>query len=120
MTRGLQAEVLMRLREEGGAGLVRELAALLWRTVPARLARIRHGLDVGDQTIVQASAHSLKSAAGNFGASELAEAAARLEAVARGGAGACDADGLESAFGAVEAAWLEVADAVHQLAGGDR
>ena len=45
----------------------------------------RHGLEAGDAEEVRRAAHTLRSNAATFGASELADRSGRLEAAARAG-----------------------------------
>ena len=116
MTSGLQQEVHARLRSEGGAALVAELAALLARTVPARLAQIGHGIAADDRAGVVRAAHGLRSSAGNFGAADLAAAAEALEAFADSPVRWQDAIAREATAAGVTAAWSDVADHVRRLA----
>ena len=116
MATGLQTEVLARLRDEGGAAFVADLAALLARSVPARLAQMSHGIATEDAVVVRLAAHSLRSAAGNFGAAELAAAAGALEDLAESAALWRDADARTAAAARVGEAWAAVADSVRALA----
>lgn len=105
----LDAEVLERLRQDGGATLPAALATLLARTTPARLATIEHGVDVGDLERVAKAAHSLRSAAANLGATDLANAAQVLELLAT-----MNRD-CQTAALAVKACWLDIAEEVRRL-----
>jgi HPt (histidine-containing phosphotransfer) domain-containing protein len=116
MAATLQTEVLARLRAEGGATFVADLAALLARTVPARLAQMSHGLATDDRAVVRLATHSLRSAAANFGAAELAEAAGALENLADSAEVWPDAQARTAAAARVSAAWADVSDRVRALA----
>jgi HPt (histidine-containing phosphotransfer) domain-containing protein len=63
--------------------LLVELADLLLQSVPEHLGRIRKAISSGDMRALEQSAHSLKGAAGNFGAARFVAAADRLERIAR-------------------------------------
>lgn len=113
MQTGLQAEVLMRLRREGGGGLLGQLAALLARTAPARLAQIAHALASGDRVAMARAAHSLSASAANLGANALAAAAVELERAAAEGPWPAAA---APAADRTQAAWQEIAGEVRRLA----
>ncbi len=116
MAGGLKSDVLTRLRQEGGAPMVAALAALLARTVPARLAQIAHGVAHADRAAVVRAAHSLRSSAANLGAQELADAAEHIELLAEYDTEWQQTAALQAAAQAVNQAWSDVADSVRRLA----
>ncbi len=65
--------------------LLLELAGLLLKSMPEHLGRIREAISCGDIRALEQSAHSLKGAAGNFGAARFVASADRLERIAREG-----------------------------------
>jgi CheY-like chemotaxis protein len=70
---------LDRLRELGGANLVRSLIDLFLTNAPARIAAARNAAAVGDWHGLEFAAHSLKSSAGNLGAEAVRWAAEAVE-----------------------------------------
>ncbi|MBA3849380.1 MAG: hypothetical protein C0502_05220 [Opitutus sp.] len=64
--------------DDGGAFL-NELIGIFLADTPQRLAEIRDCLGKGDATTLTRAAHSIKGAAGNFGARRLAAAAYQIE-----------------------------------------
>ena len=116
----LRPETVAQLRAEGGPIFVAQLAALLARTVPARLAVIHHGAETGDPAGIARAAHSLRSSAANLGADALAGAADALEHAARELAAPSESPqrtaDLAAHVSAVDEAWADVADEVRQLA----
>jgi two-component system, sensor histidine kinase and response regulator len=69
----------------GDQELFRELADLLLKSLPEHLAQIGEALSKNDARTLERSAHSLKGAAGNFGAKRVVAAAYQLEQIAREG-----------------------------------
>ena len=116
----LRPETLAQLRMEGGPLFVAQLAALLARTVPARLAVMHHGVQMGDAAAIARAAHSLRSSAANLGADHVAQTADALERAARDVAesrpGAVPHTELAALVAAVDDAWSVLADEVRQLA----
>ena len=91
-----------RLRRLGGERLLREMIELFLQLGPARLAAAE-GADLAE---AERACHSLKSAAGNVGATALQAAAAEAEQAAsvRDSGGLTDATkNLRSAYAAAEA-----------------
>jgi PAS domain S-box-containing protein len=87
-------------RVDGDEGLLRELAKLFLTESPGWLAEAGAALCAGDAARLQRAAHTLKGAAGTFGARGAMEASAKLEQMGRSGnlTGAADAyRGLEEA-----------------------
>ena len=78
-----EAELLGRF--EGDTELVREVAQLFLDDCPHRLEALRAALASGDAAALQRAAHSLKGSVSNFAAPAAAEAARRLEVLARDG-----------------------------------
>jgi HPt (histidine-containing phosphotransfer) domain-containing protein len=104
-----------RLRQWGGAELVRQMVRLYLENVTVRLDQIETGL-AGSDGIGQAAqgAHSLKSSAANVGASRVRELAAELEAAARGGDAALASDLFESLKPALSEAAAELSNLVEE------
>lgn len=74
-----------RLRRWGGEDLVREVLGLFLRETPERLMRMGTALAQSDLQETRNVAHSLKSSAGNIGATRVAELCRQLEAAAEDG-----------------------------------
>jgi PAS domain S-box-containing protein len=70
-------------RVGGDVGLLGELAELFLRDCPQQLAEVRAAVVRGDVPAVRRLAHTLKGAAGTLGAAAAADAALRLETMAR-------------------------------------
>ena len=71
------AAVVARLG--GDEALARMAATIFLDEAPRLLARVREAIAAGDAAALAATAHTLKSAAGNFPAPAAVEAAHRLE-----------------------------------------
>jgi CheY-like chemotaxis protein len=65
--------------------LLRELVGVFLDSYPAQLAELREALARQDSPGVRRMAHTIRGAAGNFGAGEACAAAERLEAMGRAG-----------------------------------
>ena len=76
---GLDPTAAGRLRRLGGDDLVRRMGEMFLALGEERLAAARSGLAGGDLDALERAAHSLKSSAGNLGATALADRASRLE-----------------------------------------
>ena len=76
---------LERIHKIGGAKLVGKIIALFLENAPQRLEAARQGERSGDLAAVEQAVHSLKSSAGNVGASRLQELAATTEKLAEKG-----------------------------------
>ncbi len=103
----LDAGALERLAEAAGGDP--EFVGVLLETfadeAPAALAELRAGLDSGDAEAVRRAAHTLKSNAATFGATELAELCAEVESRARDGDltdGDAGLDRIEGAYAVVK------------------
>jgi CheY-like chemotaxis protein/anti-sigma regulatory factor (Ser/Thr protein kinase) len=95
--RGLDVDDLLA-RCDGDPQLLRELATIFLGDYPARLAAVRTAAQRRDARALQAEAHALKGAAGNFGAPDAVEAARRLEFMARDS----DLAGVDTALAELE------------------
>jgi HPt (histidine-containing phosphotransfer) domain-containing protein len=73
------------LREMSGEDLINELIDAFLDDAPRMIAAMQAGLEAGDVESVRRNAHSMKSNAETFGATELAVVARELEALARAG-----------------------------------
>ena len=74
-----------RIHKIGGAKLVGRIIALFLENAPQRLQAAREGERTGDLAAVEQAVHSLKSSAGNVGASRLQELAGATEELAEKG-----------------------------------
>jgi HPt (histidine-containing phosphotransfer) domain-containing protein len=99
---------------EGDRELLGEMARLFRRQSAELLGEIRAAVAAGDAVRLGRAAHTLKGSLATFGARAAADAAQRLEAVARGGSCA----GAEAACGELEQALARVVPAVADLAAG--
>lgn len=70
--------------DDGGAFL-RELIDIFLADTPERLRELAQSLSTSDTATATRAAHSIKGAAGNFGARPLAEIARRVEMLAKEG-----------------------------------
>ena len=89
--------------DDGGFGLLAEMAAIFRDDTPRRLRDIRMALEDGDAEALSRSAHALKGGAGAIGARVLRAQAADLETLGRGGS----ADTPEGAAETLETAFRE-------------
>lgn len=78
-------DALERLRRIGGEKLVRKMIASFSSNAARRVDDARAALEDRDYATLERAAHSLKSSAGNVGATELARQAAEIEQLAAGG-----------------------------------
>jgi HPt (histidine-containing phosphotransfer) domain-containing protein len=72
-------DALQRLERFGGRKLRDELTALFLAEAPARIEAARRALAAGDEPAVRATAHSLKSSAGQMGAVRIQRICDRLD-----------------------------------------
>lgn len=72
-------------RLDGDRSLLRQLGEIFIGDAPDRLAAISKAIRAGDLKGLEREAHTVKSAAGNFAASNCVDAARRLEMQAREG-----------------------------------
>jgi len=68
---------------EGDLEFLQEIIALFIEDYPRRLGVLRDGLAHHDAAALYRAAHSIRGSVGNFGATEVAAAAARVEQLAR-------------------------------------
>jgi len=78
----LDLAITERLHGWGGVELVDKLISLFLENTPAKMAEIRDGLTTGEIQRIERAAHSLKSSAGNLGASRMHYLAAEMEELA--------------------------------------
>ena len=78
----IDPEIMDRLHGWGGPELVLKLISLFLENTPEKLDEIRVGLASGEIQRVERAAHSLKSSAGNLGASRMHYLAAEIEELA--------------------------------------
>ena len=71
------------VRMGGDEQLFGEMVGFLFADSPRWLQELRTGLERQDASLVQRSAHTLKSLAANFGGAAAVAAAARVERIAR-------------------------------------
>jgi HPt (histidine-containing phosphotransfer) domain-containing protein len=107
----LDPEVMGRLGEWGGPALIAKLVDLFLENTPAKIDEIRVGVASDEAHLVERAAHSLKSSAGNLGATRLHYLAAELEETAALGS----ADALGDLAARLEAAHAETCDALKAL-----
>jgi PAS domain S-box-containing protein len=94
-------------------GFVADLIAQFLRDAPGLVTAIREGQAAGDADGVRRAAHTLKSNAATFGATDLAERSRRLEHAAADGdldEGASQADAIEEALDVARIALSALAD----------
>jgi HPt (histidine-containing phosphotransfer) domain-containing protein len=75
----LDPSAIERLVRIGGAKLARQMIELFLQHGPDRVALAESGLSLGELRQVEHAAHSIKSSAGNVGATRLQEIATRIE-----------------------------------------
>lgn len=78
----LEPAAIDRLLRLGGADLVRRLVELYLEQGPDRLQALADGVAQSDAALVERAAHTLKSTAGNVGATRLQQSAQAAEALA--------------------------------------
>lgn len=99
--------------DDGGAFL-RELIDIFLTDTPQRLAEIRASLAQPDATTLTRASHSIKGAAGNFGARALARVAQQIEAHAK----TPDFAAAAGLLGDLENEFARVKTAMESLRGG--
>ncbi len=82
MSVDIDRTALQRLMVAGGAALVERMVALFLQNTPLRIASLRAGIDGGDWSLVERTAHSMKSSAAHLGLEDLRSEAARIEELA--------------------------------------
>ena len=96
--------------DDGGAFL-RELIDIFLADTPQRFNEIHTSLARNDAPTLTRAAHSIKGAAGNFGARELARQAQQIESHAK----AADFPGVSSLLPALESEYARVKAAMESL-----
>ena len=81
----LDLDAMLR-RAGGDRGLVREMAELFLGEAPRMLEAVRSALQSGDAPALAQAAHALKGSVSNFTTARAADAALKLERLARAGA----------------------------------
>ena len=81
----LEPKAIHRLREWGGAEFPRKMIQIVLSNSPSRMEEIRSGLEAGDAKAVESGSHSLKSSAGNVGATRLQRLLSEMELMASEG-----------------------------------
>lgn len=99
----VEPTALDRLKEWGGDELLTKLIDIFLTHTPERMRQIREGVESKDARTSEAGAHSLKSSAGNVGASRLQRMAERAEAEAEAG----DLEGVRDLLPGLEEAYEE-------------
>jgi len=100
----LDGIALDRLLSLGGEPFLKQMIDIVLPQAEARVAAAREGLATGDLAAVRLAVHSLRSTAGNVGATLLLAAATRAEELAK----ELRAGELEPALAAVAAEWIRV------------
>ncbi len=70
-------------RVGGDLDLLKEIAAIFLEDLPRSVAKIEESISTKDFELLERSAHGLKGAASNFGASDVVEFALNLEKMGR-------------------------------------
>lgn len=107
----IDQEVMGRLSGWGGPDLIQKLIELFLQNTPAKVDEIRVGVASGEPHLVERAAHSLKSSAGNLGATRLHYLSAELEETAAMGS----PDGLGDLASRLETAHSETCAALKDL-----
>lgn len=106
----LDPEAIKRLEDWGGPTLARKMVRLFLDTSHERVDQVRKGLS-GDLAVAERGAHSLKSSAGNLGATRLQDLAAAME----GHLSKSDARAASDMLPALEDAHRRTLEALHDL-----
>jgi two-component system sensor histidine kinase/response regulator len=106
----LDTDALLR-RAGGDRRLMREMAELFLADAPRMLEAVRGALATGDAPALSHAAHALKGSVSNFATAEAAEAALKLERLARSGA----LDQARAAHAQVEEEIARVCQALRDL-----
>ncbi len=103
-----------KLKEWGGVGLQRKMIDLFLAHATDRVDQIREGLSKGDADMAETGAHTLKSSAGNVGASRVQGLAQEAETLAEEG----NLDKLQGVFPRLESEFDEACTALKEFAEG--
>jgi HPt (histidine-containing phosphotransfer) domain-containing protein len=110
----IDSSALERIDAIGGPALVGKMIQLLLSNAPERLEKALGGHRDGDLRAVEEATHSLKSSAGNLGASELQRLAGEAEELAE----ARQEAGLKELLDDLAAEWGRVRDELKVVQGG--
>jgi two-component system sensor histidine kinase/response regulator len=102
------------MRESGVPDVFRDLLGLFRSDAPPLLAAMRSAAAAGNAGQLRQAAHSLKGAAANLGARQMASFAAELEAIGRSGS----VEGAAGPLAAADAQFQQVCEALEAEAGG--
>jgi HPt (histidine-containing phosphotransfer) domain-containing protein len=102
---------IQRLRKWGGIGLPRRMIEIFLMHSSERIVQIRQGIEREDAAGAEAGAHSLKSSAGNVGASRLQALCQAAEMLAK----AADFVGLRGLVGEIEGAYQDARDELERI-----
>jgi response regulator RpfG family c-di-GMP phosphodiesterase len=102
-------------RVDNDRDLLREIAGLFLESCPILMAEIRKGIDLGDEKLVESSAHTLKGSVSNFFARRAVKASLRLEEIGS----ACTLDRAEAAFQSLEEEIALLEPALHSFQNGE-
>jgi HPt (histidine-containing phosphotransfer) domain-containing protein len=97
----IDSSAIKRIEAIGGRVLVTKMIDLLLTHAPQRLDTAMSGNRDGDMKAVEAAVHSLKSSAGNLGATELQRLAGQAEEQAEAG----DGEGMGRLLEKLTAEW---------------
>jgi len=107
----IDRKALERMEEWGGPGMPRKMIDLFMTHTPERLAQLREGIARKDPEVAETGAHSLKSSAGNVGATRLQELCQKAELMAE----EKDLGGLEGILSQLEAAYSAACQELDEL-----
>lgn len=111
----LDPAALNRLREWGGDALLGRMVSLFLELGPERVGSLSGALADGDLEVLERTAHSLKSSAGNVGALRLSSDAARLETAAREARSGGGQETLTELVEALGRSWKETSHALERV-----
>jgi HPt (histidine-containing phosphotransfer) domain-containing protein len=104
----IDLQVLERMRAlggNGGASLVTKLIGVYLGDAPGRLRSLQEAVTRGDTATMGATAHAIKSASANLGATALSELCRRMEGLGR----ASSTSGADGLLAEIEAEYARVA-----------
>lgn len=102
---------IQRLRKWGGVGLPRRMIEIFLMHSAERIVQIRDGIEAKDAAAAETGAHSLKSSAGNVGASRLQALCQAAEMLAEAG----DFGGLKGLVGEIESAHRDAKEELERI-----
>lgn len=107
----IDRDALDRLEEWGSAELIGRMIRIFLDHAPTRIDEIRNGVSGGEIRETEMGAHSLRSSAGNLGATRLRDLCARIEDLAEEG----DAERAGALVPEVEEAHREATEALTDI-----